>query len=306
MKRWHVFLIALSFFVPVAQIAFPETVRSESQEKECRLIRDIPYVENGGKRQQLDLWLPRGVEKPPLLVWVHGGGWRNGDKFPFPLTGHLLDSGFALASINYRYSTQEIFPAQLVDCKSAIRWLRAHADRYGYDPDRIGVWGNSAGGHLVALLGTTGKNRQFDLGEHLDQSSDVCAVVELYGPTDFTMILRNPGGFKNASASMKLLLGDSPDKMAQRAAMASPVTYVSKDSAPFLILHGTGDKTVDIEQSRCFHKALEDVGAKSELLVVPDVGHDRAIVLAPGVREKIDLFLKQYLVDHKDGSRSRR
>jgi acetyl esterase/lipase len=137
--------------------------------------RDVPYVANGHPRQQLDLYLPRSGEAAPLIITIHGGGWLGGDKAEMPFMPFLAE-GYAVASINYRLSQHAVFPAQIEDCKAAVRWLRRNSAQFNIDPDRIGVWGPSAGGHLAALLGTAGETRIFDVGENLDVSSAVQAV----------------------------------------------------------------------------------------------------------------------------------
>src|SRR5687768_12543691 len=152
---------------------------------------DLPYVENGKSSQSLDLFIPAGAtaDKPlPLVVWIHGGGWRQGDKarcLALPLLAH----GYAVASINYRLSGEAQFPAQIHDCKAAIRWLRANAKEHGIDADRIGVWGSSAGGHLVALLGTSGdvKELEGELG-NAGVSSRVQAVCDFFGPAELSSV----------------------------------------------------------------------------------------------------------------------
>lgn len=160
--------------------------------------RNLAYVTNGDPRQTLDLYLPtppavRTWEKPPangyrtrlpLVIWIHGGAFLIGSKDDtVPL--ELLSQGYAVASMGYRYSSEAKFPAQVEDCKAAIRWLRANAARFALDPERFAVFGESAGGYLAAMLGTTGDVKEFDVGENLDQSSRVQAVIDFYGPTDF-------------------------------------------------------------------------------------------------------------------------
>jgi acetyl esterase/lipase len=147
-------------------------------------LRDLEYARAGEKSLLLDLYLPeKSRHSLPLIIWIHGGAWTGGDKADCPAR-RLLQRGYAVASINYRLSNEAIFPAQIEDCKAAIRWLRAHAKQYGLDADHFGAWGSSAGGHLVALLGTTGDLKQFDKGDNLDFSSRVQAVCDFYGPTD--------------------------------------------------------------------------------------------------------------------------
>ena len=150
-----------------------------------KAIHDIPYLAGGSPRQRLDLYLPDHAHAPmPAVLWIHGGAWECGDKNPCPVRD-FAERGYVIASIGYRLSDKAAFPSQLQDCKSAVRWLRAYAAEYGIDPTRIGVWGESAGGHLAALLGTTGFTRDFDEGDHLDQSSEVQCVVNWFGPVDF-------------------------------------------------------------------------------------------------------------------------
>ena len=154
--------------------------------------RDLVYAKTPQRELALDLYIPDGATKPPLIVWVHGGAWRAGSKAKPPALW-MLERGYAVASISYRLSQQAVFPAQIHDCKAAIRWLRAHASKYGYDAERIGAWGASAGGHLVALLGTSSgvKELEGDLGYN-DQSSRVQAVVDYFGPTDVTAMSKFP------------------------------------------------------------------------------------------------------------------
>ena len=155
-----------------------------AQPQGVQVLRNLPYVANGHERNRLDIYLP---EKPtgrlPLVVWIHGGGWEAGSKEDCPAVP-LIAKGYAVASINYRFSQHALFPAQVEDCKAAIRWLRANAAKYHLDPDHIGVWGESAGGHLVAMLGTTGGIKEFDKGGNLDQSSRVQCVVDFFGPAE--------------------------------------------------------------------------------------------------------------------------
>jgi len=242
-----------------------------------KVMKDIPYVANGHERQKLDLYIPPGADDAPLVVWVHGGGWQNGSKDRTPALP-LLEKGFAVASINYRLSSHAVFPAQIEDCKAAIRWLRAHAKKHHLNPERIGVWGSSAGGHLVALLGVTGDVKEFDTGERTEVSSRVQAVVDFFGPAElFTMQQQSkPGGPINHDApdapEAKLIGGPVPDNKA-KADKASPMSYVSKGDAPVLIVHGDQDPLVPLQQSENFLAALKKAGVKAELHVVKGGGH---------------------------------
>ena len=247
------------------------------------LYRDLPYVTNGHARQKLDLYLPPGRERLPpdgeslpLIIWVHGGAFCMGSKEDgVPL--EFLDEGYALASINYRLSQHALFPAQIEDCKAAVRWLRAHADRFGLDPDRFAAWGLSAGGHLSAMLGTAGNVRTFDVGEHLQESSHVIAVVDFYGPTDFVQMdaHRMPDGMVHDAADSpeSALVGGPIQENVEAVARANPITYVSPDAPPFLIVHGEADPLVPYHQSTLLAAALEGAGVPVTFFTVKGGGH---------------------------------
>lgn len=261
--------------------------------------RDLAYVENGHERQKLDLYVPEKAEKPlPLIIWIHGGGWQNGSKDGCPpLRNGYVERGYAVASINYRLSSHAVFPAQIEDCKAAIRYLRAHAREYSLDPERFGVWGSSAGGHLVALVGTSGEAREFEVGPNLDQSSKVQAVCDFYGPTDFTAFVSAPGYERHAtpdSPEAKLLGGavkDNPEK----AAKVNPVTYVSADDPPFLIVHGDKDATVPINQSELLFTALKKAGVSAHFHTIHGAGHGGPGFADKAVEEMVAKFFDQQL-----------
>ena len=270
MKQFHCLLAfaALLLFLPCghANAQLPPGAKA---------LRDQSYVTNGHPRQKLDLFLPESP-KGPLLVWIHGGGWIAGTKSDARGLD-MLKLGYAVASLEYRFSTDAIFPAQIEDCKAAIRWLRAHAPEYGYDPKRIAVWGESAGGHLTALLATSGSNREFDVGENLDQCSAIQCGIDLYGPADFpgwkpasndpTVSRKDP-----ASLLVKLLGGPVDDKP-ELARRGSPVTWVTRDSAPLMILHGTADPIVGLDQSQSLTEKYKSAGAEATLDIVQAGGH---------------------------------
>ena len=239
--------------------------------------RDLVYVEGGHERHKLDLYLPEKADGPlPLIIWVHGGGWQNGSKDGCPpLRGGYIERGYAVASINYRLSGHAVFPAQIEDCKAAIRWLRAHAKEYNLDAKRFGVWGSSAGGHLVALIGTSGDVKEFDVGANQDQSSRVQAVCDYYGPTDFTVFVTTPGYESHATDSSPeaKLIGGAVLQNKARAARVNPITYVSKDDPPFLIVHGDKDPTVPINQSQLLFNALKQTGVSAHFHTIHGAGH---------------------------------
>jgi acetyl esterase/lipase len=253
-----------------------------------QVLRDLEYVPGGHERNRLDLYLPEKATRPlPVIVWVHGGGWTNGDKTNGPAF-RFATNGYAVASINYRFSQHAIFPAQIHDCKAAVRWLRANAAKYGLDPAHVGAWGGSSGGHLGALLGTTTGVKELEgPGGNEDQSSRVQAVVDWFGPTDF---LTAP-----AKSTRSNLIGGDPQANKEKAAKASPMTYVAKDAAPFLIMHGDQDQTVPIYQSETFAQALQKAGAEVAYVVVKGGHHGGALFTNPEHLKQIQDFFAKHL-----------
>ncbi len=235
--------------------------------------RNIEYAKVGDKSLTLDLYLPKDAVKPmPVVVWVHGGGWRAGSKENVGIILPMLPSGIAVASINYRLSQEAVFPAQIYDCKAAVRWVRAHAADYGLNPDKIGAGGDSAGGHLAALLGTTAGNHDLEGDEgNPGVSSQVQAVVDFYGPTNFVVSKENPVSVNADTNSMVtgLLGGTDPEK----AKAASPLYYVTAQACPFYIVHGDHDLTVPLQHSIDLNAALQKAGVASTLYVIKGGGH---------------------------------
>jgi len=260
-----------------------------------RVLRNLSYVEGGHDQNRLDLYLPEKVEgRLPLVVWVHGGGWQGGSKEGCPAVW-LTAKGYAVASINYRFSQHAVFPAQIEDCKAAIRWLRANAAKYHLDPDHVGVGGDSAGGHLVALLGTTGGVKDLEgSGGNLDQSSRVQAVVDWFGPTDF--VSWDPDFNKTVYSFITRLLGVPAQEDKEKARKASSVAYVDKDSAPFLILHGDKDNVVPLAQSEELAAALKKAGVEVTLQIVKGSGHGGAAFQSPENRKRTEEFFAKHLL----------
>jgi acetyl esterase/lipase len=231
-----------------------------------------------------------------LIIWVHGGAWLGGSKEQCPALPYL-NRGFAVASINYRLSQHALFPAQIEDCKAAVRWLRVRARDYNLDPDRFAAWGASAGGHLVALLGTAGEVKKFEAGENLEVSSRVQAVVDFFGPTDFTQMAKYApadGPFNHDapdSPEAKLIGGAVPENK-DKAAVANPITYITKNDPPFLIMHGNKDNVVPYQQSELLRDALQKAGVSVTLTIVTNAGHG---FRGPDIDRQVTAFLEQQL-----------
>lgn len=247
--------------------------------KDVVVTKDIEYARAGDLPLRLDLYVPQSAPKPrPLVVWIHGGGWRTGSKEQCRATP-LVQHGYVVASINYRLTHEGRWPAQIEDCKAAIRWLRSQADVYGIDPQRIGVWGSSAGGHLAAMLGTSGDVKELEgaLG-NLDRSSRVQAVCDWCGPSDLTAMAaqapkRGQSDPNAPDAPEAFLLGGPVRDLLDKARAASPITYVTPDDPPFLIMHGDNDRVVPYQQSVLLDEALRKAGVESKLHTVAGGGH---------------------------------
>ncbi|QNN21828.1 alpha/beta hydrolase [Planctomycetales bacterium ZRK34] len=237
----------------------------------------LVFASPGGHKLQLDLYMPQGVEKPKLVVYIHGGGWRSGSRTRMPwFTNPILDAGYALASVDYRLSDVAVFPAQVHDCKAAIRYLRAHADEFGYDADRIVVVGGSAGGYLVLMLGLTNHDPALegDVGGNLDHSSAVQAVIDFYGPTDFVLRSKDqPEQTDKPNGKVYRLLGAPVKQNLDLARQASPVNHLSQDDPPLLIFHGTKDTTVLPNQTETFVTRAKALGLTVDYHPVQDAPH---------------------------------
>jgi len=247
----------------------------------------ITYAATAGYRPlQLDLWVPESSTPPPLVVWIHGGGWMIGDRRYLPETlrpnqlfDALLDAGLAVATIDYRLALEAPFPAQLHDAKAAIRYLRAHADELGIDTGRVGVWGESAGGHLAALVGLTGHRDDLEGGIGVvGESSAVDVVVDWYGVADFTTMPRMTPP-PHIAAKLEAAMHTPPEDTlvaglddAARAD-ASPITHVTPQAPPFLLVHGTADWLVPYAQSEQLHEALTHDGVDCRLEPVEGAQH---------------------------------
>jgi acetyl esterase/lipase len=226
--------------------------------------RDIPYCVMDGVELKMDMYAPEGTAKMPAVIFVHGGSWVEGNKSWAVKEGApvLVRAGLVVFSIDYRLGGKYKFPAMIEDVKCAVRSIRAHAEEYNIDSDHIGAYGGSAGGHLVALLGTADESAGFDVGEYLEYSSRVQAVADVYGITDLGRMYR-----LNTVPVMREVFLESD------LARASPINYVSPDDPPFLIVHGANDPVVPIEQSQALYELLLSNKIPARLLVVENGLH---------------------------------
>jgi acetyl esterase/lipase len=261
----------------------------------ARVERDVQFASVDGQSLKLDLYVPIQERNPHLVVWIHGGGWRSGSKDKCFLTW-LTDYGYAVASISYRLTDRAVFPAQIHDCKAAVRWLRANAEKYGYRADKIAVAGSSAGGHLAALMGTSGDVKQLEgaVGGNLRQSSRVDAVIDFYGATDFVLRSKTQPHRANKEDSVVYrLLGGGADQKVELAKLASAAHHVTSDDPPMLVLHGDQDNTVLLDQSQRIHEVYTKAGLPITLHVLEGAGHGGQRFYQGHSRELIIAFLNK-------------
>jgi len=259
---------------------------------------NIPYNNDTVHKHLLDIYLPANAKgKLPLVIFVHGGGWLTNDKYADmgymkKTVAEIVGNGFALASIDYRFSTQAVFPAQMQDCNRAVSFLYDNADKYGLDKSRFAVMGFSAGGHLASLMGLaknnnvnaffmTGGSRQFNFK----------GVVDFYGPADLLLF---PGSDDTKSPEA-ILIGAAPISRPDLSKAASPVTYVDKNDPPFLIIHGEKDELVSTKQYRLLSAWLTLASVPNELIIVKDAPHFGAMFDADEIRVEVINFLKTHL-----------
>ncbi|MGB3507717.1 MAG: alpha/beta hydrolase [Microcoleaceae cyanobacterium] len=261
----------------------------QSKNIEIKVLQNLVYGTNQGKTLLFDLYLPENKpDKPlPILIYIHGGGWQEGNKEYCP--GKIVvQRNYAMACISYRFSSEAIFPAQIHDVKTAVRWLRKNAEKYNLDPNKFGAWGPSAGGHLSALLGTsTGVKKLEGTNNNQEISSAVQAVCVWYPPTDFTQVspafeeaitaeveekYKNKKWYIYTEATHKLLGGPVSQKL-ELSALANPITHIDPQDPPFLIMHGEKDNIVPISQSVLLADALSEKGVEVEFIKKYDWGH---------------------------------
>ncbi len=276
--------------------------RPASASESLEAIKDIPYAGTDNPRQRLDLFLPakRSSDKPlPVIVFIHGGGWKAGDKASGAgqLSRFVQSGDYAGVSAGYRLTNEAGWPAQIHDCKAAIRWIRGHAGQHGLDADKIGVWGSSAGGHLASMLGTSGDVKELEgaLGSCTESSSRVSCVVNYFGPENFITMVDKPSTIDRTTPDYPeaVLIGGRVQDKPDAARAASPITYVTKDDPPFLTAHGTKDPLVPYEQAVELDAAMKKAGASHLLIEMTGGGHGfRSSDLDARVKQFFDLHLR--------------
>jgi acetyl esterase/lipase len=234
---------------------------------------DVEFSNPDNQHMLLNLARPAKGEGPfPAVICIHGGGFRAGDRHGYDgMVKQLAEHGYVAATIEYRLAPKYQFPAQVYDCKAAVRWMRANAAKYHVDPARIGVMGGSAGGHLVHFLGVTADVKQFEGdGGNPGQSSRVACVVSYFGPSDFT---KSYGKSVDAAEVLPLFLGGNLEQQRQRHIDSSPLYWVTPNAAPTLAIHGTKDNYVAYEQAVWIVDRLLAAGVEAELLTLDGAGH---------------------------------
>ena len=288
-------LLIVSMVIHLVTIAQPPSATQVQARlpKGTIIHGNIPYNNDTLKKHLLDIYVPADAKgKVPLVVLIHGGGWIGNDKYAdmgyMPNTiAAILNNGMAVASIDYRFATQAVFPAILQDCNKAVSFLYDNADKYSLDKDQFALMGFSAGGHLASLMGTSQNNKVSNFYfPNTYRPFQYKAVVDFYGPTDLVLL---PGN-EDEKSPEGLLIGAAPLLRPDLAKAASPITYIDKNDPPFLIYHGEKDNIVSNKQSKLFSAWLTYYGVKNELTIVKDAPHFGTMYDVEEIRNKVISF----------------
>ncbi len=270
-----------------------------------QVIRDVEYCQIGERSLALDIYVPDEpiLSPAPAVVWIHGGGWRTGGKS----LGRddvliLVEHGFTLVSIEYRLSSEAVFPAAVEDSKCAVRWLRAHAQQYNIDPERIGVWGGSAGGHLSLMVACADESAGMeDSSGWSNFSSQVQAACSYWGVSSMVIAGEPFEQDYDRQSAVVQFIGGLPSEMPEVYELASPVTHVSPDDPPILLVHGDMDPLVSLRQSQIMYQAYLDLGLETELIVVNGAGHGLKQMtdnLISPSQEVVDQIVLEFFIEH--------
>ncbi|MEL7500189.1 MAG: alpha/beta hydrolase fold domain-containing protein [Planctomycetota bacterium] len=296
------------FISPAEDAKIGNRTATDDRLKGISVDRDINYAEDNNPRHTLDVYrasdAKQGDKKLPVIVFIHGGGWQKGNKNSGAnvLAPIVRTKKYVGVSIGYRLTDEAIWPAQIHDCKAAIRWIKANADQFGIDPEKIGVWGTSAGGHLVLMVGMTGDADEIlegAVGKHLDQSSRVNCVVNWFGPTDLLSMNDVPGTIDHDAPNSpeSKLIGKPIQEAKALTRKASPIHYASKDDPPILTMHGDQDRLVPIGQAIKLDEALDQLKLESTFIKIKNAGHGR--FQNDDVQKRVMQFFQRHLIDPK-------
>lgn len=265
---------------------------------------DIVFKTVGNKDIKLNLYFPNeNINKRyPLLIWIHGGAWKRGSKDNIVKKNPLLlksvtKEGYALASIDYRLSKEASFPKPIQDINDAINFLYDNADKYNIDAKEVVVMGRSAGGHLAEFMGATNTHKNLDIYEKNKQPKyKVVSVVSFFGPSDFLDLSKKRGKekLKSRKSPEAMFLGKAPNEDIELAKKASPSTYITKESPPFILLHGDKDTKVPVSQSILLKKILDENGVENRLFIEKGVGHSAKIFDSEKYVLEVIEFIKKY------------
>lgn len=292
--------VALVLIAPASMFAQLATKVQHIFPPNTVVFNNVRYADDTLKGHLLDVYLPeKAKSNTPLLVWMHGGAWNHNDKYSD--MGYmkntlrtLIENGYALASIDYRYSTKAPFPAQIQDCNQALEYLYQHAAQYKLDRNKIILIGFSAGGHLASLLGLShNANPPGFYATNKKPTFKISGIIDFYGPSDFLALIgKGESGIDNPEHPISQLLGATPVQRPDLARIASPVTYVDKNDPPFLIIQGEKDQSVPQVQSKLLSSWLNIHGVKNELIIVQDAPHFGEMFDAENIRSKVMDFIR--------------
>lgn len=285
MKKLLAYLLFSTF---LTQVAFAE----------YREMQAIEFASIDGMSLKLDLYLPEQVEGSTLIVWVHGGAWRRGSR-DNPSIEPMVKKGYTIASVDYRLTPVAPFPANVHDIKAAVRFLRANADKYGYKNDNFVISGSSAGGHLAALVGVSNRQPVLEgiVGDHLEESSDIAVIVDFYGASNLTTILKQstPHGLSVRQPALDLLIGGQPEDVPEMANLASPVFHVDENDPPLLLIHGDQDPQMPINQAHELHGIYKQLSLPVQFEVIHGGAHGGKAFFDEERLALVDWFIKKHL-----------